>query len=47
MAILVFIGILTYPIFTFGCVLVQYDEPVLGFTAFVSSLIIYSKKENV
>ena len=35
-----FLGILFAPIFTFSCVLTYYEHPVLGFIAFLISLLV-------
>ncbi len=34
LAFLTFIGILFFPVFTLGCVLIHYDDPILGIIKF-------------
>lgn len=38
------IGIFYFPIFTLGCVLINYNHPVLGVIAIIASIVKYSKK---
>jgi len=39
LSFLTLIGILVAPIFTFGCVLIYFDHPILGIIAIVVSII--------
>lgn len=46
MAIITLIGILFFPIFTLGCVLIHFDHPVLGLIAIIISLFKENKKSK-
>jgi len=39
MKLLVLIGIVLFPIFTLGCVLIHYGHPYLGCTAIAASIL--------
>jgi hypothetical protein len=46
MALLCLIGIIFFPVFTLGCVLIHYDHPILGVIAIIISIFFNGRKDD-